>query len=145
MKLFASVLAAMLAIPGLANAAGTITGTYTVRLTEICQSIENELFKPATQVQTIDEGNFTQSIGLMTFTPAKAGALSGTVSARFTQAKGTLTILGLPGPPASPHVPDVHMGNATKTGTYSITLPTASAPGSFKVTIGNDTPNNIVA
>src|SRR4051812_7116205 len=142
MKLIAGLAAMALAVPGLAHAAGNITGTYALRLDEICQSIENELFKPSTQIQTIDQGNFTRTIGLMTFTPTTAGGKSGKVSASFTQGKGTLTILGLPGPPASPHVPDAHMGTTTKAGTYSMTVQTSTTPGSFKVTFKSDPANN---
>ena len=71
--------------------------------------------------------------------------MSGAVSANFTQAKGTLTILGLPGPPASPHVPDVQIGATTRTGTYSITVPAAAAPGTFKITFKGDTLNSFTA
>jgi len=145
MKLFAGLAAVALAVPGLAHAAGNLSGTYALHLDEICQSIENELFNPKTQIQTIDEGQFTRTIGLITFTPAKAGGLTGTVSANFTQAKGTLTILGLPGPPASPHVPDVQMGNAARTGTYAITVPAGATPGTFKITFKGDTLNSFTA
>jgi hypothetical protein len=142
MKLFAGLTAMVLAIPGLAHAAGNISGTYAIQLNETCQSIENEVFKPSTQIQTIDEGLVTRTIGLMTFKPTTAGGSSGAVSTSFTQAKGTLTILGLPGPPASPHVPDVHMGTTTKTGTYSMTVQTGTTPGSFIVTFKSDPANN---
>lgn len=145
MKLFAGVLALVMAVPGLANAAGNVSGTYALQLSETCQSIENEIFKPSTQIQTIDEGNFTRTIGFMTLTPTKAGGLTGTVSANFTQAKGTLTILGLPGPPASPHVPDVQIGSTTKTGTYSVTVPAGATAGAFKIKFGSDAQNGFTA
>jgi hypothetical protein len=145
MKLFAGLAALVLAVPGLAHAAGNVSGTYALRLDEICQSVENEIFKPSTQIQTIDEGNFTRTIGLITFTPTTAGGTSGTVSANFTQGKGTLTILGLPGPPPQPHVPDVQMGSTTKTGTYSVTIPAGTKPGTFKITFKGDTLNTFTA
>jgi len=144
MKLFAGLAALVLAVPGLAHAAN-VSGTYAIHLDEVCQSIENEIFKPSTQIQTIDEGHISRTIGLMTFTPTTAGGTSGAVSASFTQAKGTLTILGLPGPPASPHVPDVQMGSTTRTGTYSLTVPTGTKPGTFKVTFKGDTVTTFTA
>jgi hypothetical protein len=55
MKLLTGLIALTVAVPGLAHAA-TITGTYALRYTTLCQSIENEVFKPSTQIQTINEG-----------------------------------------------------------------------------------------
>jgi len=148
MKFFAGVLAVAVAVPGLAHAGNNISGTYSVHLTEVCQSIENEIFKPSTQIQTIDEGKITQTIGLITFTPTKAGGLSGAVSASFTQANGTLTILGLPGgtgQPGQPAKPDMQIGSATQSGTYSMTAGVGNAPGTLKITFKGDNLNNFTA
>src|SRR5262245_53407568 len=100
MKLVAGLAALAFAVPGLAHAAGTIKGTYSVHYTTLCQSIENEVFTKTaggaqqTRIDTIDEGELDQSIGFITFTPSSAGATSGKVSANLTQAKGSLAILG---------------------------------------------------
>jgi hypothetical protein len=135
MKLFAGLAALALAVPGLAHAA-TIKGTYSVRYTTLCQSLENEVFTESgtsqqTTINTIDEGRLQQSIGFITFTPT--GANAGNVTAHLTQAKGSLAILGLPGPPAQPAVPDMKIGNGTQTGTYTLTLGTGSNPSTLKI------------
>jgi hypothetical protein len=145
MKFFAGLIALTLAVPGLAHAAGNLSGTYSLRLTEVCQSIDNELFKPSTVINTIDPGTAQQTIGLITLTPSKAGALFGTVAATFTQANGTLTVLGLPGPPKSPAVPNVQIGTKSVTGTYSMTVAAGLAPSSFKITFKGDTLNSFTA
>lgn len=150
MKLFAGIAALALAVPGLAHAAGNLSGTYRITMTTICQSIENEVFNKAggvttTTVNTINEGKISQTVGFITFKPSTAGGLSGTVSANFTQTKGTLAILGLPGgpgQPGSPHVPDMKMGNGAPTGTYSLTVATLPTPSTFSITIKGDTKNS---
>jgi hypothetical protein len=147
MKLVAGLTALTLAVPGLAHAAN-ISGAYSIKLTTLCQSIENELFKPSTQIQTIDEGKIQQAVGVITFTPSKAGGLTGKVSATFTQTKGTLAILGLPGgagQPATPHVPDMQIQTGNQTGTYSLTLPSGSAPAVISITFSGDTANVFTA
>lgn len=133
MKFTAWLAALALAVPGLAHAAN-ISGTYALRYTGFCQSIENEVFKPSTQIQTIDEGKFLQSIGFIKFTPSTAGALTGTVSANLTQAKGTLTILGLPGPPVQPATPDMKIATKSQSGTYTLTLATPPNPSKLVIT-----------
>jgi hypothetical protein len=141
MKLVTGLIALTLAVPGLAHAAN-LSGTYSIKLTTLCQSIENELFKPSTQIQTINEGKISQAIGVITFTPSKAGGLTGNVSATFTETKGTLAILGLPGgtgQPATPHVPDMQIVTGNQTGTYSLTLPSGSAPAVISITFSGET------
>lgn len=140
MKFFVGALAMLMAVPGLAQAAN-LSGTYAIHLTEVCQSIEKEVFNP-TQIQTIDEGKVSQIIGLFTFKPTAVGGLSGTVSASVTQAKGTLTILGLPGgngQPGQPAVADMKLGNEALTGTYSITVAAGTAPSTFNITFNGET------
>ncbi|HEX4506337.1 MAG TPA: hypothetical protein VH722_11455 [Alphaproteobacteria bacterium] len=144
MKSTAAFAAMALAVPGLAHAAGTIKGTYSVRYTTLCQSIEDEVFKKSggsqqTNINTIDEGALEQSIGFITFTPSSAGASSGKLSATLTQAKGSLAILGLPGPPASPAAADMKMKTGTQTGTYALTLATAPNPSTLKITFTGQT------
>ncbi len=128
-----------IAVPGMAQAAN-ISGTYSIKYTTLCQSIENEVFQPSTQIMTINEGKISQTVGTITFTPTTAGGLSGTVSAIFTQTQGTLAILGLPGnppsQPASPHVPDMKIGNGTPSGTYSLTLPSGATPAKITINFG---------
>jgi hypothetical protein len=135
---FAGLLALILAAPGLAHAAN-ITGTYAARYTTFCQSIENEVFNKSgttqtTVINTIDEGKLVQAIGFMKFTPSTVGGLTGTVSANMTQAKGTLTILGLPGPPAQPAAPDMKIGTAPQSGRYALTLATPPNPSKLMIT-----------
>jgi len=151
MKLLAGLAALALTVPGLAHAANNLSGTYRIAMTTICQSIENEVFtknsngSTTTVVNTINEGKITQTVGFITFKPSTAGGLSGTVSANFTQTKGTLAILGLPGgagQPGSPHVPDMQMGNGAPTGTYSLTVSTLPTPSTFTITIKGDTKNS---
>jgi hypothetical protein len=60
--------------------------------------------------------------------------LSGTVSAQLTQAKGSLAILGLPGPPAQLAAPDMKIGTAPQSGTYTLTLATPPSPSTLKIT-----------
>lgn len=132
MKFLAGLAALTLVAPGLAHAA-TITGTYALRYMTLCQSIENEVFSTSTQIQTINEGKILQTIGFMTFKPSPAGGLSGTVSAQLTQAKGSLAILGLPGPPAQPAVPDMKIGSAAQSGTYTLTLATPPSPSKLTI------------
>jgi hypothetical protein len=145
MKSVAALAALALAISGLAHAAGTIKGTYAVRYTTLCQSIENEVFTKTasgaqqTTINTIDEGELDQSIGFITFTPSSAGASSGTVSANLSQAKGSLAILGMPGPPISPAVPDMKVKTGTQTGTYTLNLATAPNPSTLKITFTGQT------
>ena len=100
--------------------ADTISGGYSIIFTTICQSIEKETFGKTTVVSTIQEGKISQTVGTITFKPSTAGASSGKVSAQFTQSKGTLAILGLPGPPATPAVPDMAISTGTQSGTYSL-------------------------
>jgi hypothetical protein len=147
MKLLAGLaaltLAALtLAAPGLVHAA-TITGTYALRYTTLCQSIENEVFTKSgtsqqTTINTIDEGKLQQSIGFITFTPSSAGASAGTVTGHLTEAKGSLAILGLPGPPASPAVPDMQINSGVQTGTYSVTFATPPIPSTLRITFKGD-------
>jgi hypothetical protein len=118
----------------LAHAGATITGTYALRYTTLCQSIDKEVFSPSTQIQTIDDGKLVQTIGFITFKPTTAGGSSGTVSTQLTTANGSLTILGLPGPPVSPAVPDMKIGTATQSGTYSLTLATPPAASTLTIT-----------
>jgi hypothetical protein len=144
MKLAAGLLALAVVAPGLAHAANTIRGTYALRYTTLCQSIENEVFTKTgtggqqTTINTIDEGKLQQTIGFITFTPSSAGASAGAVSAHLTQAGGSLAILGLPGnppaQPAQPAVPDMQIGNGVQTGTYSLTLATAPNPSTLMIT-----------
>jgi hypothetical protein len=113
----------VLGIAGVATAgahATNISGAYSIKYTTLCQSIENEVFGKSTQIQTIDEGKISQTVGTITFTPTTAGGLSGKVSTVATQSKGSLAILGLPGPPASPAVPDMAVSTGTQTGTYML-------------------------
>jgi hypothetical protein len=139
MKLLTGLFALTLAVPGLAHAAPTISGTYALHFTTLCQSIENEVFEKSgtsqqTVINTIDEGKLQQTVGVITFTPSKAGASAGTVTAHLTQAGGSLAILGLPGPPSQPAVPDMQIGSGTQTGTYSVTLATPPSPSTLKIT-----------
>jgi hypothetical protein len=153
MKFLAGLTALTLAAPGLAHAAN-IGGTYGIKFTTLCQSIENEVFNKnsngstTTIIETIDEGKISQTIGTITFTPTKAGGLSGNVSATFTQTKGTLTILGLPGnppsQPASPHVPDMKVQTKSQTGTYSLTL-NGTAPATLSLNFGKGSVSTFTA
>jgi len=147
MKLFAGLCALAAAAPGLAHAAPTISGTYALRYTTLCQSIENEVFQKngtsqQTVINTIDEGKIQLTIGFITFTPSGAGASSGTVAAHLTEAKGSLAILGLPGnpptQPAQPAVPDMQISSGIQTGTYSVTLATPPSPSTLKITFKGD-------
>jgi hypothetical protein len=141
MKRLAGLLALILAAPGLAHAA-TIAGNYSIRFTTFCQSIENEVFNisggsQTTVINTIDEGKLVQSIGFIKFTPFTTGAPTGTVLANMTHAKGTLTILGLPGSPAQPGqpaVPDMTITTAPQSGTYTLTLATPTSPSKLVIT-----------
>lgn len=153
MKLFAGLFALTVAVPGLAQAASNLSGTYNIRLTEVCQSIENEVFNKSggvttTVINTIDEGKISQTVGVITFTPTTAGGLTGKVSATFTQTKGTLAILGLPGnppsQPASPHVPDMKLQTKSQTGTYSLTLP-GTAPATITINFGKGSVSTFTA
>jgi hypothetical protein len=146
MKFFVGALAVAMAFPGLAQAAN-LSGTYAIHLTEVCQSIEKEVFNP-TQIQTIDEGKIVQTVGLITLTPTKAGGLSGTVAANFTRAKGTLTILGLPGgagQPGQPAVADMSLNTGSRTGTYSMTAGAGNTAGTFKLLFTGNTLNAFTA
>ena len=142
MKFFAGLIALTVAVPGLAHAA-TITGTYALRYTTLCQSIENEVFQKSGQtvINTIDEGKIQQTIGFITFTPSSPGASAGTVTAHLTQTKGSLAILGLPGnppaQPAQPAVPDMGITTGVQTGTYSVTLATPPNPSTLKITFSD--------
>jgi hypothetical protein len=146
MKFLTGLIALTVAVPGLAHAAN-ISGTYSIKLTTLCQSIENEVFNKTggtttTVINTINEGKIQQTVGVITFTPTKAGGLTGKVSATFTQTKGTLAILGLPGgtgQPATPHVPDMQIGTENQTGTSSLTLPKGSAPAVISIAFSGDT------
>jgi hypothetical protein len=143
MKLLTGLIALTFAVPGLAHAANNISGTYNIKFTTLCQSIENELFNKSgttttTVINTIDEGKISQTVGVITFTPTKAGGLTGTVSATFTQSNGTLAILGLPGgvgQPSSPHVPDMTLKTQSQAGTYSLALP-GTAPAKITINFG---------
>lgn len=137
-----AVLAA--AIPGLAHAA-VVSGTYIIRYTTLCQSIENEVFQPNTNVNTIDEGKIQQSIGFITFNPSSPGGASGTLTASLTQGKGSLAILGLPGPPVQPAVPDMKISTGATTGTYALTLQTAPKPSTLKITFTGQPAENFTA
>jgi hypothetical protein len=139
MKRFAGLVALTLAVPGFAHAAN-ISGAYSIKFTTLCQSIENEVFKPSTQIQTIQEGKIGQTVGVITFTPTKAGGTSGKISASFTQTNGTLAILGLPGPPASPDKPDMTIKSAAQTGTYTLAPPSGTAPGKLTLTFTGQSP-----
>lgn len=151
MKLVAGLAALALAVPGWAYAAGTIKGTYSLRYTSLCQSIENEVFTKTpsgaqqTTINTIDEGKLQQTIGFITFTPSSAGAASGKVKATLTQAKGSLAILGMPGPPVSPAVPDMKIGTAPQSGTYSLTLMTPPAASALQVAFTGEKVENFTA
>jgi hypothetical protein len=126
---------------GTADAATTFSGSYSIRYTTLCQSIENEVFKPSTQINTISLGKISQTVGLITFTPSAAGATSGTVSATATQSKGSLTILGLPGPPATPAVPDMVLRTAkNQTGTFSFKAGAAGTASSLTIKFTGETP-----
>jgi hypothetical protein len=123
------------AIGGTAQAATNLNGTYSIRYTTLCQSIENEVFKPSTQIITLSLGKISQTVGFMTFTPSAAGALSGTVLATATASKGSLTILGLPGPPAQPAVPDMALKSAKpQAGSYTLKVGAATAPSTLSIT-----------
>jgi hypothetical protein len=153
MKLLTGLIALTVAVPGLAHAASNISGAYTIKLTEVCQSIENEVFNKngtttTTVINTIDEGKISQTVGVITFTPTTAGGLTGKVSATFTQTKGTLAILGLPGnppsQPATPHVPDMQLQTKGQTGTYSLTLP-GTAPATITINFGKGSVSTFTA
>lgn len=138
MKSAVALAALALALPGLAHAAN-INGTYAVRYTTLCQSIENEVFTKTasgaqqTTINTIDQGRLQQTIGLITFKPSAAGGTSGTVTATLTQAKGSLAILGMPGPPVTPAAPDMKIGTASQSGTYTLTLATPPNPSTLQI------------
>jgi hypothetical protein len=127
-KWIAGFLGLGIAGAALTNAhAANLSGAYSIKFTTLCQSIENEVFGKSTQVQTIDAGKISQTVGTITFTPKTPGGSSGKVSAVFTQSQGSLAILGLPGPPASPAVPDMQISTGTQTGTYML-FPFVGAP-----------------
>jgi hypothetical protein len=143
MKFVAGLAALALAVPGLAQAAN-INGTYALRYTTLCQSIENEVFTKTasgaqqTTITTIDEGKLQQTIGFITFKPSAAGGTSGTVTATLTQAKGSLAILGMPGPPVQPAVPDMQIGTAPQSGTYTLTLATPPKASTLQIAFTGD-------
>ena len=147
MKLVAGLCALAVAVPGLAHAGATITGTYALHFTTLCQSIENEVFTKTgtsqqTTINTIDEGKLQQSVGFLTFTPSGAGASAGTLTGHLTEAKGSLAILGLPGgsgQPGQPDTPDMQVQSSVQTGTYSITFATPPNPSTLKITFKGDT------
>lgn len=150
MKSIAALTVLALAVPGLAHAAATIKGTYALSFTTLCQSIENEVFTKSgssqqTTINTIDEGKLQQSIGFLTFTPSSAGASAGTVTGHLTEAKGSLAILGLPGPPASPAVANMQIQSGVQTGTYSITLATPPSPSTLKIAFKGDSVQTFTA
>jgi len=128
MKPFAGLAALAIIVPGLAHAA-TLSGKYSLRYTTLCQSIEQEVLSPSTQIQTIDQGKILHTIGFITFTPTTAGGLSGTVSAQLTQAKGSLAILGTPTQPAAPNM---KIANGTTGGTFTLVPASASSPALLK-------------
>ncbi len=153
---FGALLPLLLAIPGAAQAAtGTLSGIYTVKVTSLCQSIEKEAFTTAgvgttdqdqqTQIQTIDQGKISQTYGFIQFTPSKAGALAGTLTIAGTQAAGSLTVLGLPGPPATPAGPDMQMRQGTFPASYSMTVGTGLNPSSFVITLPGAAPRTYTA
>lgn len=147
MKSLAALAVLAVAAPQAAQAAtGNLNGTYTLRYTTLCQSIENEVFTTVgggtdqdqqTDIETINEGKISQTIALIQFKPSTTGALSGTFTARFVQSNGTLAILGMPGgSPPSSAAPDMTLTTDTqnRTGAYSVTLSTGLGPSSFTLT-----------
>jgi len=145
MKFAAGLAALALTASGLAHGA-TISGTYVLRYTTLCQSIENEVFTKTgtsqqTTVNTIDEGKLQQTIGFITFKPSGVDRTSGTVTATLTQAKGSLAILGLPGSSTQsgqPAVPDMKISTAPQSGTYTLTLATPPAASTLQVAFTNE-------
>jgi hypothetical protein len=128
----------VLGIAGVATTganASNLSGAYSIKFTTLCQSVEREVFGKSTQIQTIDEGQISQSVGVITFTPTTPGALSGKISAVLTQSKGTLAILGLPGPPSSPAVPDMKISTGTQTGVYTLTPSVGGAATTYALSI----------
>jgi hypothetical protein len=101
MKTSAGLAMLAVAVPALAQAA-SLSGKYSIRYTSLCQSIESEVFKPSTNINTIDQGKILHTIGFITFTPSTAGGLSGKLSAQLSMAKGSLAILGTPSLPLCP-------------------------------------------
>jgi len=67
------------------------------------------------------------------------------VKATLTQAKGSLAILGMPGPPVSPAVPDMKIGTAPQSGTYSLTLMTPPAASALQVAFTGEKVENFTA
>jgi hypothetical protein len=134
------------AIFGTAQGATNLNGVYTIRYTTLCQSIDNEVFKPNTQINTISQGKISQTVGMITFTPSAAGGLSGKVLANATASKGSLTILGLPGPPVQPAVPDMVLKSAnTQAGTYSLRVGLGSSPSTLTIAFTGETPEVFTA
>jgi hypothetical protein len=141
LKYLAGLAASVAMIAGTAHAATTFSGAYSIRYTTLCQSIENELFKPSTHIDTIDLGKISQTVGVITFTPSTAGALTGTVSASATQSNGSLTILGLPGPPPSPAVPDMVLRTSkNQSGTFNFKVVLGGGPSTLTIKFGDQTP-----
>jgi hypothetical protein len=139
MKPLVGLAALAIAVPGLAHAA-TLSGKYSVRYTTLCQSIENEVFSPSTQIQTIDPGKILHTMGFITFIPSTPGRLSGKLSAQLTQAKGSLTILGTP---TQPPAPDVMIGNGTTGGSFTLIPATPSAPAMLQFAFTKSKPRTL--
>jgi hypothetical protein len=128
MKTLAGLAALAVAVPTLAHAA-TLSGKYSARYTTLCQSIEQEVLSPSTQIQTVDRGKILHAIGFITFMPSAPGGLSGKISAQLSLAKGSLAILGTPTQPAAP---DMKINSGTTGGTFALTPATATAPATLK-------------
>jgi hypothetical protein len=146
LKHLAGLTLSAVAICGTAHAANTFSGTYSVRYTTLCQSIENEVFKPITQVNTISLGKISQTVGVITFTPSAAGALSGAVSINATQSNGSLTILGLPGPPVTPAAPDMVVSTGKpQAGSFSFKPMLGGGPSTLTIMLAGETPEVFLA
>ena len=131
MKLSNAVLAIAVAVtPGFAHAAttGTLSGTYGIRYSTLCQAYNGSA------------GTISQSVGVIQFIPSSSGALSGTVNAAATQSVGSLVAPG-----SSPNITEYTDPSSTA-GTFSLTLPSGTfAPGTITITLGTGQPITFTA
>lgn len=140
MRTLAGLAALAVAVPALAHAA-TLSGKYSARYTTLCQSIEQEVLSPSTQIQTVDRGKILHAIGVITFTPSTPGGLSGKISAQLSLAKGSLAILGTPTQPAAP---DMKINTGATGGTFVLTPATPTAPATLKFAYTGGKANTLI-
>ncbi len=131
MKSVACLAGLFLVAPGccIANATPlgpTLSGSYSIEMTSLCQARQSVVHgstggidSDATlEVNSVYPGTINQTVGLISFMPARKLALSGSVSATLTSTTGSLLITTIdsvdPGGATT-------IATATLTGSYSMT------------------------